>query len=304
MRSSCLLACALWCLGCGLEGGGEGGSEPEKVEVKATEQQVKSCKESCDKQRFFNCYDAAAHAECYNDCAVAAGSQIDIFVGCVQTTSCDMACNVHIKPTVTKDDSSVCREACQAFGNDGCLDAEECSAACDLMSADARLGLIDCLTRRNGCELSEDCKQSSAPDPVEDCRGACDHMRFFGCLSAEDQAQCRNLCGTVDETTRNNFSACAMNSICKSDSCYQTLNPQGASPDVAGCQDACDQMKYLDCLYAEYLAGCRAKCSSASAEAILTFKGCLGCQSNKIGQCFGGNCRSSSCWDLFAESDQ
>jgi hypothetical protein len=310
MRSPQYLAAfaLLSLIGCGLAD-----KAKDAADKLGTAEQISACKKSCDKQRFFDCYDAAEQAGCYNDCSTAEGSKIEIFNACVSNAICDKACNVNIQPKSSapqtqaksdppKDDPASCQAACTAYANDGCPGASACAEACSKATAKDRFGLMYCLESRNKCEVTEECKSLIAsavgPDPVAACQAGCDAMKLFSCIAPADQATCRDLCTKVDATKRDAFTACAGSGVCRDDACYKQLNPAGGSGDVSGCQAACDQMKTLSCIDADTHAACRTQCTTASSASIGTFKGCLGCFS-MAGQCMGGSCTDASCYTAF-----
>jgi|GEM_PF-6023355 len=311
---SCALLCAVCFFGCI-------GTEDLFVAPKAASEQVAECKKSCDKQRFFGCYRASEHSECYSNCASAAGDKIEAFNGCVASTTCDDECSVSIRPSAPvaaaerasagaplADDAPTCKSACASFAADGCAGADQCALACDVADSESRYALTYCLSTRSKCQLSAECTGPRLADPTSDCQRACDQSAFFGCITSADQAACRNLCGSVSASTRENFTACTLKRICQDDSCYRIMNPAGAAGDVAGCQAACDVMLRKQCVTAGAASQCRTACSGASPSAIETFKSCLDCNLGAGGggfsfpACPAGTCKDAACWNVFSAS--
>jgi hypothetical protein len=132
--------------------------------------------------------------------------------------------------------------------------------------------------------LPAECEMQTQVDPAADCKEACDSLSFFSCINGQDQAACRSSCSTVDEETRDSFTACASAGVCESDECYRLLDPSG-SADVEGCRRACNDMSLFDCITAAELTDCRNICAGAAPEVIETFKACA-----------MGICEDASCY--------
>jgi hypothetical protein len=282
-------------LGIGLFGAGCGGSGDDDVgdadgggDGPASAEDIQRCHDSCDQQKFFDCYDASLHATCYASCGEASSSQIATFVGCVENSVCDAECALEIQPEAPPSGDE-CVSACEAYVASGCELPIDCDTGCAALDPAERIGALYCLSQREGCELPEECAAyggGSGADPVAECKGACDDLAFFECIQASDQANCRDLCGTVEEDTRDDFTACvAAAGICEDDSCYELLSGEGASADVAGCQRACDDLQFFDCIDAATQSICRDKCTESSADAVEAFKACadLTCDPTCIG---------------------
>lgn len=283
----CLLGAA--CSSSSDEDGGDGGDGGDG-EGPASADEIRRCHDACDQQKFFDCYDASLHATCYASCEEASGSQIGVFVGCVENSVCDAECALEIQPE-TPPSGDECVTACEAFVASGCELPIDCAAGCAALDPQERIGAVYCLSQRDGCELPEECAAygDSGPDPddpVAECEAGCDDLAFFDCIQASDQASCRDLCGTVDEDTRDDFTACVSAAgVCEDDSCYVLISGEGASADVAGCQDACDELQFFDCIDAATQSVCRDKCTESSADAVEDFKACadLSCDPTCIG---------------------
>ena len=251
----------------------------------ASAAKVSDCQEECDTQRFFDCYDAAQHAGCYDDCASATSGDIDKFVGCVEAADfCDVECSTNIEgrsDEVPEEDRVVterepepeadsCQTACAAMAADMCI-PEDCSPLC-AEDAEVRFAIVYCNSVREGCEFPEEC--SGKTSSADACAQGCDQLQFFDCLSAGDAAACRNECAATDEATQTNFASCVQSSGTCDGDCYTIINPDGPSADVAGCQSACDDLSFFDCVDAQGLSDCRTTCETASRESVETFKSC------------------------------
>lgn len=273
------------------------GCDTEAARTLAGKATVTSCQESCDKQRFFDCYDAAQHGGCYDDCASADNASIDKFNGCVDNTICDAECSVHIEgrsadvPAEERVDtgrtpqqsSSNCDTACAAMVADMCV-PEDCSQLCS--DTDFAFTIVYCNNVRNGCEFPAECTGEVAP--VDACKDGCQQMQFFDCLGAADAIKCNQACDTVDDSTRTLFADCVDGSGTCDAACYTALDPSGPSADVAGCQDACDKLAFFDCVDGSTQSACRNLCMTASRSSAENLKSCS-----------EGLCEDSSCYDTF-----
>lgn len=280
----------LFAAGCGgsSDDDGDGGGGDDGGDGPASAADVDRCQESCDQQKFFDCYDARLHATCYANCEEATSSQIDLFVGCVDNSVCDAECALEIEPETPAPSGDECVSACQDYVASGCEAPIDCESGCAALGPEERVGVVYCLGNRDGCELPDECTGyeggggdggdggDGGPDPVAECEAGCDDLAFFQCIQASDQANCRDLCETVDDDTREDFTACVSAGICDDDSCYVLLSGESASGDVAGCQEACDREQFFGCIDAATQSVCRDKCEVAEADAIEAFKGCAG----------------------------
>lgn len=279
---------------------GGGGSDG----MLADQSLVARCQDSCDKQRFFDCYDAQAHAQCYDDCASADASSINKFNGCVENTTCDAQCSVHVqgKSSQVPDEDRVdtgrepepnassCEMACASMVEDMCVPSN-CSQACT--DADLAFQIVYCDQVRNGCDFPPAC--GGEVSPTEACKEGCQEMQFHDCLTASEAISCNQRCtdsATTDET-RTLFVDCVDGaSICDA-SCYKALDPDfEPGADVAGCQDACDRMNFFDCIDSTTLSSCRQLCSSATNASVESFKSC----NQNV-------CEDTSCYDSFVAAN-
>jgi hypothetical protein len=245
---------------------------------------LERCRNACNQQQFFDCYDAAEHAQCFDHCDEADLGQIDRFAACVGNDLCDAECAIHIVPdAVTPAPGtpgpapSGCQDLCLDYLNDGCapgFTAADCLVACDEASA----LVVGCLDDRVDCTLPPACQDAfggPADGPVTDCQDNCERMGFFDCITPLDAVTCSDLCAEAPASLVDQFNTCNdAAGICQDDSCYTLLNPSGGSADVSGCQAACDQMAFFDCLTPGQQSSCRAECTSASAGSVEDFKAC------------------------------
>lgn len=276
-------------LSAGLAAGCLGGTSDLANAVKVDE-----CQDTCDTQRFFDCYDAQLHAGCYDDCSAASQDDIDKFVGCVRNADfCDVACSTNIEgraAEVPEDErvdtgrepeppASNCQTACQAMAADMCI-PQDCSPLCT--DSEVAFAVVYCNSVRDGCDFPAECTGEMSPEDA--CLAGCDQLAFFDCIDAGDQTACRTACGTADDTARENFSACANNGICDGGECLDNLG-LSAGADVSGCQDACDNLEFFDCIDAAGLSNCRTVCETATPSSVETFKSCA-----------EGLCEDDSCY--------
>lgn len=211
----------------------------------ASANNVRSCKDACDQLKFFDCNNASEHASCFAACEQADDSAIELFVSCVQTDVCDPDCIDGLiseagPPNNDGDgdgngdgdgdggEGGSCVDACNDFVDAGCLESIDCAAVCSVLSTDERNFVVYCEARRMGCNLPEECEgafedDNNNGDPSVACQEGCDSMHFFDCLTAEQHADCRSLCTTVDADTRDTFAACAESGICSDSSCYDVM---------------------------------------------------------------------------------
>src|SRR5262245_53154080 len=63
-----------------------------------TPAEIDDCHHACDELKIFRCNDSGDQATCYANCGHATSDQIELFTACVQASTCDPTCSVHIKP--------------------------------------------------------------------------------------------------------------------------------------------------------------------------------------------------------------
>lgn len=257
---------------------------------------VNECKAACNQQKFFNCYDAPQHAACFRDCEQADQSGIELFVNCVGVEICDSDCATNIappdpEPEPTSDD---CASACGEIVAEQCIPPVDCGAACAGASAEEKSFFAYCAANRSGCDFPEACEFEGGVEvtPQDECVASCESLGFFDCITGPDVAACSTTCSSLDDPTASSFNSCVQSEgICSDDSCYQLISEGGASADVSGCRQACDDLQFFECVDASEHSQCRTVCETASADAVETFKSCT-----------MGLCDDNSCYLQLLES--
>jgi len=229
----------------------------------ASTEQVSSCKQSCDKMKFFECNSAEEQARCYNDCNAATSDQIQLFTACADNSVCDPACRTNIQPKPSGGGSSgggssgggstggggataaTCTTACQKLVQCSFIrvgDEPACEAQC---TQNAYQYQIDCVNNTTCPKMQTTCgapvgiggggstgggggDTDAGPDEFEIaiCQDACDSMSTFRCVDATDHAACRDLCTTAPANKRDSFRTCedANATDCtKSNDCYDAF---------------------------------------------------------------------------------
>lgn len=273
----------------------------------ASAQEVADCKDACTQLKFFDCNDASDHAACFAACGNADPSQIELFVACVRADVCDPACSTDLVGSAGggeggQTDGGSCVEACDAVMTECSDDPVDCAILCGALSPADKAFIVYCESERNGCVFPDECVDEidSGGSEGSECLEACDSMRFFECLSAEQHADCRSLCETVDDSARDTFVGCA-SAVCDDSSCYDVMAGEegGSGADIEGCQFVCDDLRFFECITASDHAMCRDLCTSASADRVETFKGCYGLGGG--GGVGGDLCDTAECYDVFAD---
>lgn len=218
--------------------------------TKAPAAQVSSCKDSCDKMKFFQCSSAGEQARCYSDCDAAASSQIDLFVGCAQNSICDPDCRTSIQPAPAPGQPAAPPPQGSVASGDSCAAACDKAVQCNFLPVGAKAECAqECATQayqyQIDCVLNNPCESirqvcggidievdtdgdgaagggtaggggtgggSTGGDgaAVLACQSGCDKLNFFTCVSPDDHAACRALCGTAEAGKRETFQACAV----------------------------------------------------------------------------------------------
>ena len=186
----------------------------------ASSADVGRCKGGCDKMKFFQCSSAAEQARCYDDCNTASASQIEVFVGCAESSVCDPACRTKVTPAGQKPEgasTATCQTACKKLVSCSFIkvgDASACEAEFQ----------IDCVNGNTCGDIPKVCGNleseggggggagtgdASAPDlGLVQCQSSCDSLHFFECIDASTLASCRAKCTTA-KASRDTFVACA-----------------------------------------------------------------------------------------------
>lgn len=124
---------------------------------------------------------------------------------------------------------------------------------------------------------------------IATCKKDCDDGKFFSCISATEQTQCRAQCGTVEARARSEFVACWDASAPACDpQCFAHLGitvgsgsgsgSGGTCADVMECQTQCGALSFFNCIDAAQLSACRARCTTASNTSCSDFSACIGSQ--------------------------
>lgn len=284
--------------GCGPGGSGE---DDEETNTNASSSEVTTCKEACQRQKFFECYDAQQHATCFDKCERAESSQIETFAACVGSDTCDEECSLNVElddggdGDDGGDNTSECVSSCQALKSDSCgqFGMVDCEGACGQMNQSERDALIYCEGARDGCEFSEECSAAADGGAAQSCKFACRQMGQFDCIPSSDVSTCESRCDEISSDEAEGFASCVQSGICDDDSCYEQISEGGASADVSGCQTTCDEMREGECLSATQHSECRSVCEDASSSAIESFKACEDPTSF---------CENDTCYQTFQEN--
>jgi|GEM_PF-2634696 len=202
----------------------------------ASSDQVASCKQSCDKMKFFECNSAAEQARCYDDCNAATSDQIQLFTACANNSVCDPACRTNITPKPssgqpaaggTGASAATCTSACQKLVQCSYVrvgDEPACEAQC---TKSAYQYQIDCVNNTSCDKLASTCGTPTGSTTgggtgtddaggggaddfeVLRCQSSCDTLSTFACINATDHAKCRSLCATATAGDRDSFRTCA-----------------------------------------------------------------------------------------------
>lgn len=287
-----LFVVSLAAYGCGDDSSGSGDNGGSNNTNTAPQAHIDECKGACNQQKFFDCYDAAAHANCFQDCEQSSTSDIETFVNCVGVEICDPECANHIEPPAPPPEPSAsdCEAACDGLIADQCIPQIDCATECGQLSSDDKNFIVYCADNRNGCEFPEACQfEGEETTPQEECAAGCETMGTFDCIQATDVSECTTICQGLEDAAATSFATCVRaDGICQDDSCYQQINEGGGSADVAGCKDACNDMAFFDCLDATGQSECRSACESAEKSDVDDFKACVD----------GGICEDSTCYDV------
>lgn len=151
--------------GDGLGDGGDGGDGGEPL---ASDAEVDTCKEGCDKLKFFDCIDSGEHAQCFDVCGRVDSDAIELFDSCVSTDICDASCFdqlVDAQAPVGDDDDDdddstggpTCVSACSAINN-ACFEGSiDCNALCSVVTEEQDTLIKYCNEVRDGCSFPDEC---------------------------------------------------------------------------------------------------------------------------------------------------
>ena len=219
--------------------------EPIVIIDPASSDQVRECKRSCEKLKFFDCNDSQDLANCFQACEAAGPSQIELFVACVDNDICDPSCSLNAQalpdePDVVSggtmgtvdskppaDTESLCLDACDDMKFFRCVDTQthnDCRTDCRNSSDAIQEDFVACV--ENGVCQDGSCYGVLNPEAntadVLGCQETCDRMSFFDCLGSLDHSDCRAACEIADGTAVEAFKGCATD-ICQDPSCYLSL---------------------------------------------------------------------------------
>lgn len=221
---------------------GSGGPNGNGTGTGASAQQVDSCKESCNKMKFFGCNSAEEQASCYDQCGKATSSQIELFTACAGTSICDPACRTNITPKPAPGEPaptgggatpSSCATACDKLVSCSFVkvgDKPACVSACE---KEAYQYQIDCINN-NACDKMQNaCGGGSSGGggngdavSISQCQNACDQLLFTDCIDAGGQSACRAACSTATTAKRDTFSSCVTTTTgqcAKANACVDAL---------------------------------------------------------------------------------
>jgi uncharacterized membrane protein YgcG len=197
----------------------------------ASSADLSRCKNGCDKMKFFKCNSADEQARCYDDCNTASASQIELFVGCAESSICDPACRTKVQAPDKKPSgasASTCTQACDKLATCSLIrvgDKAGCEAQCQKSAYQFQ---IDCVNNNVCADIQKTCggtegggtssggtssggTSSGGTGDATACQTECDQLHFFDCIDANAFAACRAKCTTAT-TTRDTFVSCARTS--------------------------------------------------------------------------------------------
>lgn len=199
----------------------------------ASTEQVGSCKESCNKMKFFGCNSAEQQAVCYDDCSKATASQIELFTACAGTSICDPACRTNITPkpagggpvTGTGATPSSCSTACEKLVSCSFVKPSEKDKCLGVCQKEAYQYQIDCVNNTACGKIQSACGGGStgtdgttgtgSADAVSiaRCQSGCDGLLARECVNASGQAACRAKCAATQAAKRDTFSSCLATAV-------------------------------------------------------------------------------------------
>lgn len=247
----------------GSSGGASGGTSAGGG---ASTQQIDSCKEGCNKMKFFGCNSAEEQATCYDQCGKAAPNQIELFTACAQTSICDPACRTNITPkpaagaparTGGGGTPSSCTTACSKLATCSFIkvgDKDACAGACEKQAYQYQ---IDCINNT-----------------------ACDKMQMAcgGGMSTGGSSSSSGSSGTSGTSGSSSSSG--------------SSGTSGSSPadlvSISRCQSTCDQLLFQMCFDTSAQSACRTTCSASTTTTAKRdmFSSCVNAST---GECPGSN---------------
>ncbi len=236
------LACSTTVNGADGSPGGSNGSSGGG----ATGAQIDSCKDSCNKMKFFGCNSAEEQAACYSDCGGATPAQIELFTNCAGTSICDPACRTNITPkpagggpvTGGGATASSCGTACDKLVSCSFVKVGDKAACLGACQKEAYQYQIDCVNNTECGKIQSACGGgtsggdvgpgddggSAGGDPISiaRCESSCDQLLFEECIDAATQSACRTKCSASTSAKRDTFSSCvtASSQCAAENACY------------------------------------------------------------------------------------
>ncbi|MBX3261157.1 MAG: hypothetical protein KF782_15845 [Labilithrix sp.] len=189
------------------------------------------CKNACDKMKFFKCSSAAAQAACYADCDSASASQIEVFIGCAESSICDPACRTSIQPEERGQaggggaSAATCETACDKLVSCSLIPVgakAQCNAECSTKGYQYQIDCVNntacgeivstCGGESSGVVVDEDDDDDDEADRIAACFDECDSINFFDCAPVELHGECRDRCTSASATKREAFTSCSKSS--------------------------------------------------------------------------------------------
>ena len=135
------------------------------------------------------------------------------------------------------------------------------------------LGIFACSTTVSGADPSGSSGGSSpstggaSSADVDNCKDACNKMKFFGCNTADEQAACYSDCGSATSSQIEVFVNCAGTSVCDPE-CRTNITPKqsngqpatGTGASESSCTTACQKLVSCSFITAGDTGNCLAQC--------------------------------------------
>jgi hypothetical protein len=275
----------------------------------ATAAQVEQCKNSCDQQKFFDCYDAAAQSVCLQNCGSANTDQADQFIRCVKTETCDAECSVVLTkppPATTNNGGGDCTAACNKLVSCGYLkgnDASQCPAQCGSATA-SDTAAIACINANSCADIPNKCGEEDTGGPTDDptgaisqCKSGCSSLQARSCIDATTATKCSTSCDTATTSSASAFGSCAFSAAdCTSGAaCYTAFSGQTAGTPPAtieACKQSCENLAFFDCIQPVEQGNCTDRCDAAAEKDLTKFNSCVQSASPDCDQ-------ANSCYAVF-----
>jgi hypothetical protein len=260
----------------------------------ATSQQIDECKSSCDQQKFFSCYDAAAHSVCLQNCGKANTDQADQFIRCVKVETCDAECSVELTkppPVTGNNGGGDCPAACNKLVTCGYLkgdQATECPSHCGNLTSEEAAALA-CINANSCADIPQKCggEDIDGPAPTDDpsqavaqCQSACSSLQIRSCIDATTATKCSTSCETASTSSAAAFNSCAFSAAdCSGGAaCYTGFSgqPAGTPPaTIEACKQSCEDLGFFSCIEPVEQGDCTDRCDAAAEKDITKFNSCM-----------------------------